>query len=301
MKIPRYWAKGPCTTGVQVSSPVTGQALSEFACWGWSSESIEDAARVGTERANRVAARLASGERPDRYTYGDRPVREKVMDEWRRVDGEAFAAITLNGYGCLVLNTAGVVFVDLDYPPECYEAPGTGGLLGKLFGARKKETREENPFLAFEREALNRLREHGRARGAFGARVYRTKAGLRYLFTDAQADPSDGAMQTAMQRLGADPLYLQLCRAQDCFRARLTPKPWRCGFSALAQRYPWADAEAEASVNQWLADYGGHSEGYATCELIEVIGADTPADAEIARVVAFHDEATKADSGLPLA
>jgi hypothetical protein len=32
-----------------------------------------------------------------------------------------------------------------------------------------------------------------------------------------------------MRFLRADPDYVRLCAVQECYRARLTPKPWRCG------------------------------------------------------------------------
>jgi hypothetical protein len=41
--------------------------------------------------------------------------------------------------------------------------------------------------------------------------------------------------QRFMQFLRCDPDYIKLCRVQKCYRARLTPKPWRdkCGGSCV--------------------------------------------------------------------
>ncbi len=62
----------------------------------------------------------------------------------------------------------------------------------------------------------------------WGWRIYRTRAGLRLLATHALFDPETAAADGVFDALGADPLYRQLCKTQKCFRARLTPKYWRC-------------------------------------------------------------------------
>ena len=103
-----------------------------------------------------------------------------------------------------------------------------------------------------------------------------------------------------MEALGADPLYMRLCKVQECFRARLNPKPWRCGMKALRITYPWADETAEQSARHWIATYAKNAQDYATCSLINQFGSEA-VDEEIAHVVEFHDDITKAESGLKLA
>ncbi len=70
--------------------------------------------RRGPPKTSPRAPRIAA-EPPRAYAYGDRPLREEIV---RSVagDGERAAVVTRNSFGCLVLNTAGVLFVDVDLP-----------------------------------------------------------------------------------------------------------------------------------------------------------------------------------------
>jgi hypothetical protein len=133
-----------------------------------------------------------------------------------------------------------------------------------------------------------------------GVRVYRTRGGLRYLLTHGRPNPGSPETLKAMQTLGADPLYVRLCRAQECFRARLTPKPWRCGVSSLNIRYPYLDRQAENRVREWTERYARRAEKFATCNLIAHLGSSAM-DPLVARVVEYHDDKSKIGSGLPLA
>jgi hypothetical protein len=129
-------------------------------------------------------------------------------------------------------------------------------------------------------------------------RIYRTKAGVRLLATHALFTPSDPQVQQVFEAMGADPLYRKLCTNQQCFRARLTPKPWRCGIQAPSQRWPFASSQAEAEYDEWQAEYLARCREWATCELLEDHG---PAHPELAPLIAFHDATTRLGSGLPLA
>jgi len=268
--------------------------MDPFSCWGWSDISVAEAEERGRKRADAVAEMIRRGNRPDRYLYGDRPMREEILDEWKRGDATTYAAVTLNSYGCQVLNTAGVMFVDVDLPVvSAWEA--FKHRLGRLFGNRGPSPRERQ-----EADALAKVQDMVRADPRCGVRAYRTRGGLRYLLTHSHADPVAEITLSAMDVLGADPLYVRLCQVQECFRARLTPKPWRCGTHALRVRYPWRDAKAEREAREWIDTYSRKAEGYATCSLIQQFGSANM-DEEIARVVEFHDVATKARSGLELA
>jgi hypothetical protein len=131
-------------------------------------------------------------------------------------------------------------------------------------------------------------------------RVYRTRAGYRYLVTHHVFDPTGAPAHDAMAVLGVDEKYRALCRVQQSFRARLTPKPWRIGLAAPKPRWPFASAEEEAEMNAWLEEYARASAGHAVCELVEELGSGV-VHAEVAPVLALHDEMTGVGSGLPLA
>lgn len=294
MKLPRYWAKGKTATGLKVQNPATGEVLENFSCWGWSDISMEEAEARGRKRAEEVAELIRSGARKDHYLYGDRAMREEILDEWKRADATVYAAVTLNVYGCQVLNTASIMFVDVDLP-----AVSSWDLfkhrLEKLFGNQGPSPGEKR-----ETEAIAKVEGMVRADRRCGIRAYRTHSGLRYLLTHAHADPAAESTLRAMEALGADPLYVRLCKVQECFRARLNPKPWRCGIRSLCVAYPWADNRAEKKVRDWIDAYSRKAKGYSTCSLIKHYGS-TDMDEEIARVVKFHDEITRAQSGLSLA
>lgn len=57
--------------------------------------------------------------------------------------------------------------------------------------------------------------------------VYRTSAGFRLIVQGKGFTPGSPETRKLMRRFGADYLYATLCDAQKCFRARLTPKPYR--------------------------------------------------------------------------
>jgi hypothetical protein len=90
-----------------------------------------------------------------------------------------------------------------------------------------------------------------------------------------------------------------LCKIQESFRARLTPKPWRCGQPNPPVSFP-RDPEDEALFANWLEAYDRAASEKATCRFVEAIGwGRTNADTD--RIVRLHDERTKAGSDLPLA
>jgi len=268
----------------------------KFFCWGWSNVSEEEAARMAEERTRKVVEILNSGQRLDCYHYADRPIRELILQEWKRADGTLHAAITRNIYGCEVLNTAQVMFVDIDIPDPSAMA-SLSHKISKLFGSKALAPKE-----ALEEEALSKLRQLIDADPQCGARVYRTRGGLRYLFTHQLADPTNEATLAFMDSLGADPLYVQLCKSQQCFRARLTPKPWRCGHHSLSTsyRHPAQTTEAQRMTEDWVGTYTTKARQFSTCSFISAHGPQIQ-HPEIFQVVEVHDRITRCHEGLPLA
>ena len=134
----------------------------------------------------------------------------------------------------------------------------------------------------------------------WGWRIYRTRAGLRLLATqglvEADSDVADGVFEA----LSADPLYRKLCKTQKCFRARLTPKPWRCGIRNKPERWPWLDAKAEKKFQNWETQYQVSSSNWATCELLREIGSAS-VHPEVESIIKLHDDATRVGSNLQLA
>jgi hypothetical protein len=278
MNFPKFWAKG------------THQ---QFTCWRWSDSSLAEAAALAQEGARRLAERFVAGDKLRRgYGYPDRPLREPVLREIKAPGGEVAAVITRNSYGALVLNTARIMFVDVDLPEP--KSP-LGGWLKNLFGKP-----EPSAAPITHDTVLAQAQAWSQSHPGWGWRVYRTKAGLRLLATHALFEPEGASTEQVFDALGADPLYRRLCRTQKCFRARLTPKPWRCGFKNPPDRWPWPDAKAEARFKDWEARYQKACRDYATCELVATPGSQQ-IDPTVQLILNIHDETTLAESKLDLA
>jgi hypothetical protein len=245
--------------------------------------------------AEEVAARAAqTGEPPRAYFYGERAMREEVVRALATGDGGPDALVTRNSFGCLVLNTARIMFVDVDLPGPRRPA-SSGGWLARLLGRAGQGASDGT-----EAQALERLGAWVRMHPGTGFRVYRTRAGLRYLETSGVHEPASDRAEALLRALGCDPLYVRLCRAQRSFRARLTPKPWRCGIAAPPSRFPHESSEREEAFRRWLERYDGTSSRFATCAYVSTVGAER-VHGEVEPILRFHDAATRTSSGLALA
>lgn len=278
MRFAKYWARHAENTAI---------------CWGWSDASLSDAQARAETSARRTAAKLAAGQPLERYGYADRPLREEILREIKSPGGDVAALVTRNTYGCQVLNAARVMFVDVDLPEA--KAAGAGGWLKSLFRKAPPPAADDHvgPVLA-------KAEAWARQNAGWGWRVYRTKAGLRLLATHALFDPVSPAAESVFAALDADPLYARLCRVQECFRARLTPKPWRCGAANPPAGWPWLNTRQENAYRQWERSYLKAAAGHATCALVATIG-NSAIHPEIQPIVTLHDDATRVGATLPLA
>jgi hypothetical protein len=254
--------------------------------WGWSDQSVAAAEEDGKRRLERVLAWLSGGQQGERHRYGypDRPMREEVVRDFPGDGGQRQAVVTRNSYGCLVLNTDRLVFVDVDE-----ETPTGGGWWKRRRGGDEFEPRI--------RERMERWVE---AHPTWGWRAYRTRAGARLMAVHAPMGPSDPGVLEAFETFGADPLYRKLCERQRCFRARLTPKPWRCGSGRPPYRWPWKNDQVKEAFESWQTRYLKGASQVATCRFLGQWGV-MQVHGELADLVAFHDGVTRAESGLSLA
>jgi len=284
MKIPKFWTRREG----DVPHP-DGRELHLFA-WGWSETSASDAEARAAERFRSLEQRVSQGlDLPRGYAYGDRPVREQIIEEITGPDGTPDALLTRNTYGSVVLNAARSMFVDVD--AAAAPAGGGGGFLKSLFGCGGGSKPQD--------AQLDTLR--GVLRSVGGSfRVYRTAAGYRLLATDRVYTPGSPESESVMRQTGADPAFIQLCRIQDSFRARLTPKPWRIGKAAPPGDFPREDARLQREFEKWLQEYDRAAGSNATCQFVETIG-DGTVHPDVAHIVQLHDDRTRATSSLPLA
>lgn len=120
----------------------------------------------------------------------------------------------------------------------------------------------------------------------------------------ATFSPEDEQLQAFFKALGTDTLYARMCRLQHCFRARLTPKPWRVGLKYRI-RPPVAAWSAEQANNPdrlaWIAEYEKKSAGFAACAYLRSFGDTSRVHAKAEHVRELHDRLSHAQDRLPLA
>lgn len=288
MRIPKHWAKG----SGKAQTP-SGETI-VVECWGWSTDSIVAAQNLANDRSQRAAEARARGEElKSSYAYSDRPFREEVIEEHSTVGSDDYAVVTRNSYGCAVLNTSKIMFIDVDLPPVNV---GFMDFIKGLFRkSEKKDLRQEQ----IESE-LDRLQEWLRSNSDWGLRAYETYGGLRYLVTHSSISPQDSMSDSAMKALSVDPLYAKLCHSQDCYRARLTPKHWRLSLRKPPASFPFESRDESSQFQTWLNEYDQARAGFSTCKYIDSFGNSKIPDS-IKRVVDIHDNYTQCDSSEQLA
>jgi len=301
--------------------------------FGWSDTSLEAAEAHATQRVNEAFELLATNpllrRREPKVPYNGAdgvPIREEVVER----AGEL--VVTRNAYGAKCLNTPDVLFADLDFEPRF---PGcaavlpfaiaawiAGGVLawrfesivigvaalvaGPLLGGVLQHL--ASSFVLGlrggpERVGQRRIDAWSRAHPDWSLRVYATPAGLRVLVTHRTFDPVSSDVAAFFTALGTDPLYARMCTKQRCFRARLSPKPWRIGLTTNLKPRPgvWpVKPERLQERRAWLDDYDQRSLAFSACRFVRELGTGTSCDAA-RRVVAFHDEASGALSERPIA
>jgi hypothetical protein len=267
MRIFRYWTR--YTAALEEAG-----LRHEVSCYGGSDVSLEDATRDAERRLDAVRARMR-GKLEDLENY-EADIREELIE---RLD--VANAVTRTRYGALVLNSTDHLFIDIDEPRYRFWE----GWFGKPDLARRKQRIVAN---------LERRARQSDCTG-LGLRVYETHKGIRVIVSGRLFDPRSPQTATFMRSCNADWLYATLCRKQACFRARLTPKPYRMKLRAHRVVYP-RDAAQEAELRAWLPGYEAASERYASCRFLRTLGVDAQSP-----IIDYHDRMTGARSGRPLA
>lgn len=267
VRIFRYWTR--YTTTLDESG-----VRQDVSCYGGSDESIADATRDAEQRLVAVRARMrGQPENPDDY---EADIREELIE---RLD--AANAVTRTRYGALVLNSADHLFIDIDEPRYRFWE----GWFGRPDLARRKQRIIAN--------IEQRARQADCA--GLGLRVYETHKGIRVIVSGRRIDPRSPQTTRFMRSFNADWLYTTLCRKQACYRARLTPKPYRMKLRAHRVTYP-RNTQQEAAFRAWLPGYESASERYATCRFVRAIGVDARSP-----IIEYHDRVSGAQSSRPLA
>lgn len=265
---------------------------------------------------------------------GSTPIREEVLER------SGPTVMTRNSYGAQCLNTEHVVIADMDFPhpkksprfpvlstlllavalPWLWVTPLVWSLglavlmliiasiglifwsgVRKWFHARQQMRADANPQSPIE-TALAKVQAFSAAHPDWGLRIYETPKGLRIIVTHATFAPSAPETQTLFNQLEVDPLYALLCARQQCFRARVSGKPWRMGLNGLSsQERHWpVQTSHQAARQHWVDRYEKQSAQYAACRYLDQLGSNISCPQAQAFVV-WHDKACKAYSTLTLA
>ncbi|MBI1323740.1 hypothetical protein GC170_11235 [bacterium] len=325
MLIPEFWAE----SRARHRSKNRQITVRRF---GWSDTSQADAQAMADRRVQESLQRLIAGEtltrREPKVPYGGAdglPIREEVV---RRAGPDV---LTRNSYGALCLNSPDVLFIDIDFPtgpPLKFYAIYLAITLGipALFTILV----EPKPALIIaavamvvlgawicdlifsawlklqggpERVMQRRIERFLQNRPDWHFRIYRTPAGIRAIAMHRTFLADDPEVAKCFDALGADRQYARMCRLQKCFRARVSPKPWRIGMTRHIRpgRGAWpAPPEVQPQRQAWIDDYESRSKAYAACRFMEAAGSMSTTT-RTNTVCRLHDEFSRAESGLPIA
>lgn len=326
MIVPQYWAEARAQHRARGKQATVRR-------FGWSDHSQQDAQRHADERVQEAMARVLLGESLPRHepkvAYNGAegvPIREEIIAR----HGDAI--VTRNSYGALCLNTPDVLFVDIDF-----DDPGPSVRLRRMFvwplllvalavgigqGSIWKGVAAAVVALIIAHWLAARAHRYlwnknggpqARAQARIDAflqthpdwhfRKYRTPAGLRLLAMHRTFAPDDPAVKGCFSALGADTVYALMCERQHCFRARVSPKPWRIGIGKHLGPRPgvWPiRAERLPDRQKWVAGYERRAVDYASCQYLGEQGSGAW-EAAVERIRALHDEMCQVERGLPLA
>ena len=332
MIVPEFWAEGRIQRK-------TAERQITVRRYGWSDISLEDAQHQADQRVREAFGRIVSGEKLPRrekklgYSGADgHPIREEIVD--RLGDN----VVTRNSYGAQCLNTPNVLFADIDYPGSI---AGNCSiiLLGIVLGistsvAVMSLVSNWNiarllglisllvipvafPFLidaicqlsinlrgGADQDIKTRIEKFVNLHPQWHLRQYQSPNGCRLLAMHQTFDPRAEDVQRAFRVLGVDSTYAIMCQKQNCFRARLTGKPWRMGYNPdiYLGRGVWPVAEPQLSKRKrWITEYEAVSADFASCQYLASYGATHSVCEEARAVCDIHDAACKALEDLQLA
>ena len=159
-------------------------------------------------------------------------------------------------YGAKVLNTTQYTILDLDdYPVDFWD----------IFRSLKKWPKKERILHKF----LQRLQKYPVLGADF--RIYETTKGLRVI-GKKYLNPADAETASLMQKLAVDWIYIVMSQKQHCYRARITPKPYRMKIKTIKIKSP-LDCETPEYLD-WNAHYVKAAKQYSVVKLIKTLGQD---------------------------
>jgi len=324
MIVPDFWAEA------KRKENINGRRVT-LRRFGWSIESQAHAFENAEERVNEAMRRALSGKDVRKFDHkiaynGSEglPIREEVISRHQDV------VITRNTYGALCLNTPDVLFADIDLSTAitkttwrttlfiiALSASFLGfwkaswsvffvSLLAMLMCSFIPATLLQKLSFIFlggpEKQFRRSLKTYAANHDDAHLRLYRTPNGFRVLALHKLFDPNDKEVQVMFDSLKVDKLYFQMCRNQNCFRARISPKPWRVGFKRMGPgQGVWpAKEEIIQARKLWVKPYEEASKMFASCVFDSAYGCNT-IHPKAKLVLQLHDDFSNAKSQLPIA
>ncbi|MBM3797342.1 MAG: hypothetical protein FJW31_25590 [Acidobacteria bacterium] len=311
MIVPRHWAEG------RVQRKERGRQVT-VRRFGWSDVSEADAQAMADRRAAEALARILAGEsklsrHEPKIPYNGAegvPIREEILAQHGDV------VITRNSYGVYCLNTPNVLIADVDFADAAN--PNLEWLLAVAVAALTLVFWRKLAALALlillpavfrrlrpgrEAVAWKRVRRFSNSHPDWRLRIYTTPVGLRVLVTHRRFQPAEPAVAELFDAWEVDPVYRTLCLRQNCFRARLTAKPWRAGMLEHLRPRPgvWPVTPASLPVRQaWVDRDERIAADFAACRFVEALGPDS-IHFDVQGTVQLHDRLSRAATQLPLA
>lgn len=321
MIVPEFWAeaKRSCTLNKRTIT------VKRF---GWSDIDQHAAQLLADQRLEQAVADLQSGkkisrqERKTAYNGAEGvPIREEIID--RAGD----AVITRNGYGARCLNVPDVLFGDVDV----YDAGAGAGLQLAIFFAllimstaiifftgapwfvlfsvvltpliAMQLTGSRNRASELEKTALTKIENFSNANPDWHMRVYKTPMGFRVLVMHAIFQAHSEEVINFFKSIGVDDIYQKMCFNQNCFRARVSAKPWRIGIAEHLRPRPgvWPVNPDKLMQRQaWVKIYEETAEKFAACRFLTEFGSGKN-HPKAEQIRALHDDLCKSLTDLPIA
>ncbi len=326
MIVPEYWAEAR----IQRRFKDRQVTVRRF---GWSDASQFAAEQHARQRVAEAFERVVNGEKIPRLErkvrYGGTdglPIREEIVDR------QGDCVITRNSYGARCLNSPDVFFADVDIDDLNAVSNRSLGLIGLvviltcLWIALANNMRlgvnllmglqiiwfllqpARNLWIRLRggetKMAIRRVHRFTRRHPQWHLRIYETPAGLRLLAMHQLFDPRSKEVEQAFLKLKVDPVYVVMCQKQNCFRARLTAKPWRINITERLR--PRGSAWPVKQIYMpgrkvWIHEYESSARNFAACRFIEAAGMIGRIDPEAQRVCDYHDRECQVNSPLELA
>lgn len=265
MKLYKYWVKleGKIKIGNREQNTLV---------YGASNQSPEEAQQKANAKLQWIQQKiLGTATTDESYEVA---IREEII---QRLDEHN--VITRNRYGSLVLNSEKMLILDIDHAPISFWS-FLKGQIGKKWHKPK---------------ILNLINRKIKNYPQLNFRVYETPKGYRVIVTGKEFSGADAEAQQIMKDFHVDYLYSLLCEKQNCFRARLSPKPHRIKVTSPKLLFPRSPVE-ENTFQNWLKSYEEKADRYSSCKFIFATDKHSKNPA-----IELHDRMTKATSSLPMA